>query len=135
MSDKNMPRAEVKVIQSSFDTFQSPIKKSEKSEQLDPAVNVSASEWIPHRIDMNGLRELVETSTILPQCIKAYKNNIAGFGISVEYIDDIEENEETKAEWVALERILSLLNLDTDTKEVFEKVVKARETFGISYIE
>ena len=99
MSDKNMPRAEVKVIQSSFDTFQSPIKKSEKSEQLDPAVNVSASEWIPHRIDMNGLRELVETSTILPQCIKAYKNNIAGFGISVEYIDDIEENEETKAEW------------------------------------
>lgn len=96
MSDKNMPRAEVKVIQSSFDTFQSPIKKSEKSEQLDPAVNVSASEWIPHRIDMNGLRELVETSTILPQCIKAYKNNIAGFGISVEYIDDIEENEETK---------------------------------------
>ena len=122
-------------LQSSFDTFQSPIKKSEKSEQLDPAVNVSASEWIPHRIDMNGLRELVETSTILPQCIKAYKNNIAGFGISVEYIDDIEENEETKAEWVALERILSLLNLDTDTKEVFEKVVKARETFGISYIE
>ena len=121
MSDKNMPRAEVKVIKSSFDTFQSPIKKSEKSEQLDPAVNVSASEWIPHRIDMNGLRELVETSTILPQCIKAYKNNIAGFGISVEYIDDIEENEETKAEWVALERILSLLNLDTDTKEVFEK--------------
>ena len=128
MSDKNMPRAEVKVIQSSFDTFQSPIKKSEKSEQLDPAVNVSASEWIPHRIDMNGLRELVETSTILPQCIKAYKNNIAGFGISVEYIDDIEENEETKAEWVALERILSLLNLDTDTKEVFEKVVKDRKS-------
>lgn len=82
-----------------------------------------------------GCRKLVEQSTILPQCIRSYKNNIAGFGISVSYIDDIEETEETKAEWDSLERILYLLNLDTDTKEVFEKVVKARETFGIAYIE
>ena len=44
---------------------------------------VNASEWITHPIDMRGLKELVDNSTILPQCIRAYKSTIAGFGISV----------------------------------------------------
>lgn len=130
----------VRIIKSSFDTFKDPIaertiSKSDKSEQLNPVRNVSASEWISHPVDMHGLKYLVQHSTILPQCIRAYKNNIAGFGISVDYIDDIEETEKSKVEWDTLERILALLNLDTDTKEVFEKIVEARETYGIAYVE
>lgn len=139
-SKKMDSKVGVRIVKSSFDTFKDPIadrpiRKSDKPEQLDPATNVSASEWIAHPIDMHGLKYLVQHSTILPQCIRAYKNNIAGFGISVDYIDDIEETEKSKAEWDTLERILALLNLDTDTKEVFEKIVEARETYGIAYVE
>lgn len=130
----------VRIVKSSFDTFKDPIadrpiRKSDKSEQLNPTIHASASEWISHPVDMHGLKYLVQHSTILPQCIRAYKNNIAGFGISVDYIDDIEETEKSKVEWDTLERILALLNLDTDTKEVFEKIVEARETYGIAYVE
>ena len=62
-----------------------PIEKSDKSEQLHIEEQVNASDWIVHPIDMHGLKALVSNSTILPQCIRAYKNNIAGFGIGVRY--------------------------------------------------
>lgn len=139
MSNKpKQATATVKLVKSLFDEYQDPIRviqKSDKSEQLDLTVNVSASDWIPKPVDMKGLEIMVQHSTILPQCIRAYKNNIAGFGIDVSYIDDIDENEESKKEWDALERILDLLSIEKDTKEVFEKVIEARETYGIAYIE
>lgn len=62
-----------------------PIEKSDKSEQLHIEEQVNASDWIVHPVDMRGLKALVSNSTILPQCIRAYKNNIAGFGIGVRY--------------------------------------------------
>lgn len=141
MSDKaKAPVTGVKIVKSQFDTYLDPIysqriEKSDKSEQLDESVNISSSDWIPHWIDMAGLEAMVQHSTILPQCIRAYKNNIAGFGIAVKYRDDIEETEATKTEWDALERIIDLLNLDKDTKEVFEQIVESRETYGIGYVE
>ena len=70
-----------------FVESQKPIEKSDKSEQLSMVNAVNASEWITHPIDMRGLKELVDNSTILPQCIRAYKSNIAGFGISVGYCE------------------------------------------------
>lgn len=141
MSDKaKAPVTGVKIVKSQFDTYLDPIysqriEKSDKSEQLDESVNISSSDWIPHWLDMAGLEAMVQHSTILPQCIRAYKNNIAGFGISVKYRDDIDETTESKTEWDALERIIDLLNLDKDTKEVFEEVVESRETYGIGYTE
>ena len=112
------------------------IEKSDKSEQLDPSVSISASNWISHPVDMRGLKELVDDSTILPQCIRAYKSNIAGFGVSVEYKEDYdEETAEMKAEWDKLQSIIDLLNMDMQTKEVFESIVRDRETYGISYCE
>ena len=111
------------------------IAKSDRSEQLEEASSYSADEWIPHRINMQGLRFLVEHSTILPQCIRAYKNNIAGFGVEVEYNGDFDETDETKKEWDALQRILDLLSFDMDTKEIFENVITASETYGIGYLE
>lgn len=143
MSNKGMsPQAGVRIVKFQMDTYtdpiyaaRKPVQKSEKAEQLDPSVDISASDWIPHPFDMRGLEVMVQHSTILPQCIRAYKNNIAGFGISVHYRDDIDETEASKAEWDALERIIDLLNLDTDTKEVFEHVIESRETYGIAYVE
>lgn len=126
-----MKKANIKIIKSNKNEFQSPIKKSEHTEQL----KGTSGDWIPHDIDLRGLKELVLQSTILPQCIKAYKSNIAGFGICADYVDDIDENEESKKEWDILERLLDLLNFDTAAKEVFEKLIEERETYGIAYLE
>ena len=130
---------EVKVIKSRVpaDPYSDPyrVEKSDKSEQIDRESEASSGDWITERVDMRGLETLVHNSVILPQCIKAYRNNIAGFGLAVRYIGDIDETAESKKEWDMLERILDLLNLDTDTKEVFEDLIEARETYGIAYLE
>lgn len=136
-----VPHVGVKIIKANEDlsatsVFYKDIEKSDKSEQLSRENMVNASEWISHPIDMQGLKELVDNSTILPQCIKAYKSNIAGFGISVNYMDDYkDETPEMKEEWKRAEQIISLLNMDMITKEVFENLIRDRETYGISYCE
>lgn len=144
MSDGNKsPRVSVRVIKEQTPitaptVFYSerPVEKSDKSEQLDSSVQVSASDWISHPVDMRGLKALVDNSTILPQCIRAYKSNIAGFGINVKYSEDYDkETPEMKAEWEKLTEIIALLNMDMQTKEVFENVVRDRETYGIAYCE
>lgn len=112
------------------------VEKSDKGEQLSRDSASNASEWIAHPVDMRGLKALVDNSTILPQCIRAYKNNIAGFGMSVHYVEDYdEEKPEMKEEWERAERIIALLNMDCMAKEVFEDVIRDRETYGISYCE
>lgn len=113
-----------------------PIVKSDKTEQISETEIYTATDWISHIVPHLGLKALVSHSTILPQCIRAYKNNIAGFGIGVRYIDDYEEETaEMKVEFVAMERIIELLNFDQDTKEVFEDIIESRETYGIAYLE
>ena len=135
------PVVGVRIIKASEPTeplsvFYKEIEKSDKSEQLTRENAANASEWIAHPVNMRGLKELVDDSTILPQCIRAYKSNIAGFGIGVRYAEDYdEETPEMKAEWDALEQIIALLNMDIMTKEVFENVIRDRETYGISYCE
>lgn len=114
---------------------QTPIEKAENSVQLTEQEVYNAGDWITPPNDLRGLRNLVKHSTILPQCIRAYKNNIAGFGIGVRYKDDTEETPEMAAEFTRAEEIIELLNIEQDTKEVFEDVVEARETYGISYLE
>jgi len=114
-----------------------PINKAETATQVAAVKEGSASQWITPSIDMRGLKAMVSHSTILPQCIRAYKNNIAGFGIAIDYKEDYkgEETAEMKSEWDRADEALSLLNMDCDTKEVFEDVIEARETYGISYTE
>ena len=111
------------------------IEKADTPVQVTEQEAYNAGDWITPRHDMRGLAKLVENSTILPQCIRAYKNNIAGFGIGVRYIDDVEETPEMAAEFQRAEEIIELLNIEQDTKEVFEDVIEARETYGIAYLE
>lgn len=114
---------------------QAAIEKADTSVQLTEQEVYNAGDWITPPDDLRGLRNLVENSTILPQCIRAYKNNIAGFGIGVRYIEDVEETPEMAAEFKRAEEIIELLNIEQDTKEVFEDIVEARETYGIAYLE
>lgn len=112
-----------------------PVEKADTPLQLSPQEARTAGDWITPPADLRGLRNLVKQSTILPQCIRAYKNNIAGFGIGVRYIEDAEETPEMAAEFKRAEEIIELLNTEQDTKEVFEDVIEAREIYGIAYLE
>lgn len=116
--------------------IRAPIAKSDKPEHLSKEEGYNSAEWINPPMDLYGLREMVKGSTILPQCINAYKRNIAGFGLQVRYIEDYDdETEEMAAEFEKLEGILQLLNFDADVKEVFENMIVSRETYGIGYAE
>ncbi len=111
------------------------IEKADASLQLTGQEAYNAGDWITPPNDLMGLRNLVKNSTILPQCIRAYKNNIAGFGIGVRYIEDTDETPEMVEEFNRAQEIIELLNIEQDTKEVFEDLLEARETYGISYLE
>lgn len=129
---KKKPGVAAHIIKATNDR---PITKSDKSEQIDAREELSTAEWLTPPLDMVGLKDLVSHSSILPQCVRAYKNNIAGFGIGIRYKDDEEETPEMAAEFVRAEELIELLTFEQDTKEVFEDLVEARETYGISYIE
>lgn len=111
------------------------IVKSEGSEQIKNDQEESSFEWIPHYYSLKNLEVMVENSSILPQCINAYKSNIAGFGIGVRYKEDVTDTEKLEDEFNRLSEIVELLNMNGDTKEVFENVIAARETYGIAHIE
>lgn len=130
MANKKAPGTRVRIIKQ-----QGPLEKADTSVQVTEQEAYNAGDWITPRHDMRGLAKLVENSTILPQCIRAYKNNIAGFGIGVRYTEDTEETPEMAAEFARAEEIIELLTTEQDTKEVFEDIIEARETFGIAYVE
>ena len=112
-----------------------PVSKAETGTQIDKDDGTNAGDWISPPIDQRGLKIMVNQSTILPQCTRAYKNNIPGFGIGVRYKDDVDETPEMEAEYTRMEELIELLSLDQDTKEVFEDIIEARETYGIAYLE
>lgn len=111
------------------------VQKAETATHIDEAKRNASGDWVYPTLDQKGLKTLVKHSTILPQCIQAYKSNICGFGIGVRYIDDKEETPERRAEFEKAKEIIELLNTDKNTKEVFEDIVEARETYGIAYLE
>lgn len=111
------------------------VQKADTPTQVTRPDAENAGDWISQPVDFRGLKRLVSNSAILPQCIRAYRNNICGFGIGVRYIDDEEETPERAAEFDRAQEIIDLLNTEQDTKEVFEDLVEAREIYGIAYLE
>lgn len=130
---KKKPQITARIIKAHDD--KPSIIKSETATQIPEEETYNAGDWIEPPTDLRGFKELVNNSTILPQCIRAYKNNIAGFGIGVRYKEDIDETPEMADEFRRAESIVSAFTLEQDTKEVFEDVIEARETYGIAYIE
>lgn len=134
MSGKAKGRVRATVIKGA-EPVTSVITKSDAPAQVTIEDAVNASDWIEPPMMLEGLKNMVVESSILPQCIRAYKNNIAGFGIGIRYTVDQEETPEMKAEYDAISEVIELLSIDQDTKQVFENVVEARETYGIAYVE
>lgn len=113
-----------------------PVRNAETSTQLTNADDRTAGEWIICEVDREGLEDMVDSSTILPQCIDAYATNIAGYGIGVRYREGIDETvPEAALELESMRQIINALSMESDTKTVFEHIVSARETFGASYLE
>lgn len=118
------------------DTVAKPVIKAEHSVQIDEDKKRYANDWPEPELPLDGLEEIVKNSSILPQCCRAYRSNIAGYGIGIRYKeDDQEDTAEALAEWEKLEDILNLLTIEQDTKEVFEDIIEAREKYGIAYCE
>ncbi|QWH09521.1 phage portal protein [Bacillus mycoides] len=89
----------------------------------------------PYRIE--DLQQIRENSTILGQCIDAYKRNIAGFGHEMKYKQgDVKETVEMKNEWSYVsDEVIPYFSFDKPFKEVLETVIDDRETTGNGYIE
>lgn len=89
----------------------------------------------PYRIE--DLQQIRENSTILGQCIDAYKRNIAGFGHEMKYkLEDDKETPEMKAEWTLVDtEIIPLFSFDKPFKEILETSIDDKETTGNGYIE
>ena len=61
--------------------------------------------------DLASLREVTDISDILNQSIEAYVKNVVGFGMDIRYtIDDTEETDAMKKEWLLLESLLKDLS-------------------------
>lgn len=84
-----------------------PIQKSDTTTQVTEQEAFNAGDWIEPPYELGGLHALVTESTILPQCIRAYKDNIAGFGIGVKYAEDVKESDEANAEYNRMAASLS----------------------------
>lgn len=131
MENKKVASVSAKIIKA-----EEPIIKADAPTQIEVDEKRNGSDWLEPDLPLEGLGEIVKNSGILPQCIHAYKNNIAGYGIGIKYIeDDQEETPEAEAEWHRLEDILNLLTIEEDTKEIFEDIIEAREKYGIAYCE
>jgi PBSX family phage portal protein len=84
------------------------------------------------------LLKMKEYSTILQQCVDAYKQNICGFGVSLKYREDETKDKETPemvAEWNAVKELIEYWNFDKPFKDVFGQAIEHREYCGNGYIE
>ncbi|MCE0742277.1 phage portal protein, partial [Bacillus sp. G16] len=98
---------------------------SRQKEAEDEQFNVNGMIEPPY--DISALLVLSkEESTIVPQCIDAYKRNIAGFGHELQYKQpDIEETADMKKEWVIVDQeIIPTLSIEKPFKEVWEQLIE-----------
>lgn len=84
------------------------------------------------------LDRMVEYSTILQQCIEAYKRNIVGYGVLYKYHEDLMKQDETpemKAEYDRLQEWVKYFNFDMSFEDVWGLAIEHRERTGNGYIE
>lgn len=84
------------------------------------------------------LLEMKEMSTILPQCIEAYKQNIVGFGYQLKYKNDETKDKETSemvAEWNRVDDALKYMHMEKSFINILKEGIDDREACGNGYIE
>ena len=91
--------------------------------------------WVTSPYPMNQLRIVVENSSILQQAIAAYTNNVVGYGIVPEYIDESTEDGMQSSEWDLAEEVLDWLSIDQPLEGLFKQVLDDREVTGNAFLE
>lgn len=132
----NLAVVNVRVVKGT-EPLQSDVLKADHMTSIQPEEQFYSGDWITPPYSLDGLDRLIEHSTILPQCISAYKGNTVGFGIGIDYSDDSDQDEtqEMIDEYNRAQRILDLLSYDCETKDLFGKIVETRERYGIAFVE
>ena len=137
MSDKKQPaqqRVNVRIVKADDPEQRGgmkPIAKADGSLQISPEEACTAGIWTKPPFDLRGLSKMVDESTILPQCIRAYKSNIAGFGIDIRYKDDFADADETpemKAEWDRATEVVEMLNMEQVNPQDTREIMQAEDT-------
>lgn len=137
MSDKKKENPSFEVTVIDVPKAEQPIKKAFVQTAFEKETEHTSSIWLEHDDFAKKRSQIIDNSSILPQCITAYSRNIAGFGIGVRYKDDYKGSEtaEMKSEYQHVSDIINLFTLEDDTKSVFEQLIKDVESAGIGYIE
>lgn len=88
------------------------------------------------------LKTIAEYSTILQQCIDAYRVNITGFGFDVEYTfdvnaSDVDQTKKKRAEkdWSRLEAFYKCLHFDESAEMILGYAIEDREKTGNGFME
>jgi PBSX family phage portal protein len=79
-----------------------------------------------------------EMSTILPQCVESYKQNIVGFGYQFKYKNDETKDKETPemvAEWNRVDSALKYMHMEKSFIDILKDAIDDREACGNGYIE
>ncbi|WP_336737402.1 phage portal protein [Bacillus altitudinis] len=104
--------------------------------------NYKADGIIEPPYNIQELKQMAEYSTILQQCIDAYKTNILGFGLGVEYTFDFnaenapkEKKKAAEKEWTQLEEFARYMNYDESAEVVLGYVLEDREKTGNGFVE
>lgn len=100
------------------------------------------SDIIEPPYNLKELKMMGDYSSILQQCIDAYKTNIIEFGIEPEFKIDInsedvedEVKEQARKEWTRLDEFIRYLNLDESPEVILGYVIDDKEKTGNGYIE
>lgn len=118
---------------------QTSVQKSESGESKSIS-EFQLEDIIAPPYDFSSLQLLCEQSSILQQCIDAYKINITGFGLESVIKEDLSNSSEEmkvayEKERSKLKDYLNYINLETPIEEVLEYVIDDLEKTGNAYIE
>lgn len=108
----------------------------------DPFQSSYGDDIVQPPYNLKELKAIGEYSTIIQQCIDAYKTNIVGFGFQPEYVFDMnddtlstEEKRAAEEEWIRLEEFIRYLNYDEEAETILGYALEDREKMGNGYIE
>ena len=131
-------KTNVKVINSGPNISISKAEEVSRGIESDKGNTLTGVTVISPPYPLKELRKLSSYSTILGQCITAYKRNIVGFGTSLQYnIDEanIPETPEMKNEWNFLKAVIKYFHYDKSFEDTFAQVIEHREECGNAYLE
>ncbi len=115
------------------------IKKSEEpTAKAADEKQYAIADVLEPKYSITRLLEMKEMSTILPQCVEAYKQNIVGFGYQLKYKADETKGKETPemiAEWNRVEAALKYMHMEKSFVDVLKEGIDDRESCGNGYIE